>query len=57
MYKNVYKARYGGKFNAKITVGGETLDKFFSDEKSAAKAVDLFLISKGKEPKNILKRV
>ena len=29
---------------------------FFDEEKEAAKAVDLFLISKGKEPGNILKR-
>tara|TARA_R110001606_G_scaffold38401_1_gene107634 strand:- start:2738 stop:2974 length:237 start_codon:yes stop_codon:yes gene_type:complete len=59
-YKYVYRyvsrkdgsVMWQGQFYHNQTKSG----KFYETEKEAAKAVDLFLIGKGKEPINILKR-
>lgn len=58
-YKGVYQHYTHGKrieFIGKISIGGIQHQKHCNTEIEAAKAVDMFLIGKGKEPVNILKR-
>ena len=53
-YKNVYKVEIGSKTQYRANVFN--VQKYFDEERDAAKWVDLRLIEKGKEPVNILVR-
>ncbi len=61
-YKNVYKYRYYQRANrifyyGQLMVNGQKQKKSgFTNERDAAKWVDLQLIRAGKEPRNVLKR-
>lgn len=62
-YKNVYYRYHSGTWDSangrhwygSIMINKVRFEKHFKEEKEAAKFVDKILISKGFEPKNILK--
>ncbi len=56
-YKHVYIYKQGSKVAYVVKVQKYGLHRTYDDEITAAKQVDLFLISIGKRPVNILKPV
>ena len=57
-YKYVSEMEVGGKrcYHARISNSNILWGKYFDDLRDAAKAVDIKMIEKGKEPVNILVR-
>lgn len=57
-YQNVYRVGQGNKikYRAQISIDGELYHATFTEEKDAAKKVDLWLIQRGKKPVNIYKK-